>query len=419
MSEIKVIRRGDKVVLIRPDLPAWAVTNEVGYALLPLLESGISMEEIAEEAVAALPGHKKSEIRRFVEQIKASGILLPEKENAPRAPYRLNIVHLSLTDKCNLRCVYCYVAERKESRHPLLTADDYRRVIDDLLTISPSINFTLTGGEPLLSPHWKEIAEHIRGRGQEMDILTNGTLITERNIEDIHRLFSYVRMSVDGPTREIHSLTRGDNLGQVMRAVGLLENSNTPYSLSMTVTKKNISHIEEMVRLWGNKLRFAPYFPIHGKVDELAITGDEYFKALKSAAGVNPLGYCESSLDSALVSPCRKCAIGDSEISLSPYGDVYPCQLLHVPEFLAGNVHDKSIVEIYNNSETLKRCRALDSDNMEGCKDCTIRRICGGACRARAYYECGRIDSSSPFCKYEQEAYLDGIISIYQHNLIS
>ena len=419
MSEIKVIRRGDKVVLIRPDLPAWAVTNEVGYALLPLLESGMSIEEIAEEAVAALPGHKKSEICRFVEQIRASGILLPEREKTRRIPYRLNIVHLSLTDQCNLRCIYCYAAERKESRHPLMTADDYRRFIDDLLTISPDVNFTLTGGEPLLSPFWEEIAEYIRGRGQEVDILTNGTLITEHNIDDIHRLFSCVRMSIDGPTREIHSLTRGDNLVQVMRAVGLLESSNTPYSLSMTVTKKNISYIEEMARLWGNKLHFAPYFPIHGKVDELAITGDEYFKALKSAAGVNPLGYCESSLDSASVSPCRKCAMGDGEISLSPYGDIYPCQLLHVPEFLAGNVHDKSIVEIYNNSEVLKRCRALDSDIMEGCRDCAIRRICGGSCRARAYYECGKVDASSPFCHYEQEAYLDGIISIYQHNIIN
>ena len=228
MSEIKVIRRGDKVVLIRPDLPAWAVTNELGYTLLPLLESGMSMEEIAEEAVAALPGHKKSEICRFVKQIRASGILLPEREKTRRSPYRLNIVHLSLTDYCNLRCIYCYASERKESRHPLMTADDYRRFIDDSLTISHDVNFTLTGGEPLLSPYWKEIAEYIRGHGQEVDILTNGTLVTERNINDIHRLFSCVRMSVDGPTREIHSLTRGDNLGQVMRAVGLLERSNTP-----------------------------------------------------------------------------------------------------------------------------------------------------------------------------------------------
>ena len=36
--------------------------------------------------------------------------------------------------------------------------------------------------------------------------------------------------------------------------------------------------------------------------------------------------------------------------------------------------------------------------------------------KEKIFYECGRIDSSSDFCRYEQEAFYDGIIDIYSRN---
>ena len=50
-----------------------------------------------------------------------------------------------------------------------------------------------------------------------------------------------------------------------------------------------------------------------------------------------------------------KCALADREISISESGDVYPCQLLHAPEFLAGNIHTNNFVEIYFNSPVLRK----------------------------------------------------------------
>lgn len=174
-----------------------------------------------------------------------------------------------------------------------------------------------------------------------------------------------------------------------------------------------------MAKLFGSRLNFAPYFPVSGDASTLAITGIEYYKALKAAAGVKPLSYCESTLDSSLQHQCHKCAIGDGEFSISATGDVYPCQLLHTDAFYAGNVNEESITEIYYNSTSLKKCAQLDVDTIEGCKDCPIKYICGGSCRARSFYEGGKIDSSSDFCKYEQEAFYDGIIEIYSKNAIS
>jgi len=162
-----------------------------------------------------------------------------------------------------------------------------------------------------------------------------------------------VTLSIDGPNAGIHSLTRGDNFDRVMNAIRLLNEHQVNYTLSMTVTKQNISYLSQMAEMFGNHLNFAPYFPIQGNSSDLSISGLEYFRALKDAHGVRPLGYCESSLSNALDSPCHKCAIGDGEFSISATGDVYPCQLLHTEDFYAGNVHNQSIVDIYNNSLSL------------------------------------------------------------------
>jgi len=203
-----------------------------------------------------------------------------------------------------------------------------------------------------------------------------------------------------------------------MNAIRLLEEHHVEYTLSMTVTKRNITCLEEMSEKFGGRLNFAPYFPVLNETSDLAITGLEYYQALKAAAGVKPLSYCESSLEGALHHQCHKCAIGDGEFSISATGDVYPCQLLHTDEFLCGNVHDQSIRDIYHHSPVIARCSHLDVDTIAGCRDCPIKYICGGSCRARAYYEGGDIDSTSEFCRYEQEAFYDGIISIYSQNQI-
>ena len=109
-----------------------------------------------------------------------------------------------------------------------------------------------------------------------------------------------------------------------------------------------------------------------------------------------------------------KCAIGDAEISISDTGDVYPCHLLHLPQFLAGNIKEQQLESIYQNSEVLKMCRKLTVLNLKGCRKCDIKFICGGTCRARAFYENNRIDASGDFCGYEKLAYINGIFDVHE-----
>ena len=91
--------------------------------------------------------------------------------------------------------------------------------------------------------------------------------------------------------------------------------------------------------------------------------------------------------------------------------------MLHIDELHAGNLHEHSNKENNRDSPALRRCAALDVDHIGKCRDCAIRYICGGACRARGYYETGNVADTGDFCEYELNAFLDGIVKIYSRNL--
>ena len=415
---VQEVQRGDKYIFINPNIPRWIVTNELGKLILSLFNGENSYDEIISIATAGIGESSREIICSFCNSIISSGLLeiIEPQKKKHRMP--LSSVHLSLSDHCNLNCSYCYARERVEKKHPVLSFQEYKSIIDDILSINPDVVFTLTGGEPLLNDDCLKIAEYIKSKNARSFLLSNGLLINETNISRIADLFDLVTLSIDGPNDSIHSLTRGHNYRGVIRATKLLAKHDVDYTLSMTVTKDNIGYIEKMARMFGNRLNFAPYFPVSTESSSLAITGTEYYNALKSAAGVRPLAYCESTLDKALSTQCHKCAIGDGEFSISATGDVYPCQLIHTEEFYAGNVHEQNIKDIYYNSASINRCAHLDVDSITGCKDCPIKYICGGSCRARAYYGCGDINSTTDFCLYEKEAFYDGIISIYSKNAL-
>lgn len=418
---VQKVERGSRIIYINPNIPRWVVTDACGDLVLSLFDGTSTIDEIIETAVSGLGEDQRARVTGFCDLVMNSGLMdhVPPGNTPKTHRYCLSSVHLSLSDSCNLNCAYCYARERVEKKHPKLTYEDYTKIIDDVLEISRGVTFTLTGGEPLLNPDCLRIAEYIKSKGAACYLLSNGLLIDENNIGKIAGLFDLVTLSIDGPNPEIHARTRGYNYDRVIRAADLLQSHGVDYTLSMTVTRDNIGYVEEMALKFGSRLNFAPYFPVSGDPSTLAITGEEYYEALKTSAGVRPLSYCESTLDASLHSQCHKCAIGDGEFSISATGDVYPCQLLHTDEFYAGNVHEESITDIYCRSESIARCASLDVDRMEGCKDCPIKYICGGGCRARSFYEGGRIDASSPFCTYELNAFLDGILEIYSGNAVS
>ena len=279
------------------------------------------------------------------------------------------------------------------------------------------MEIVLTGGEPLLKNFALDIAEYAKARGNKAHILTNGILINEKNCKRIAKTFDLIKISLDGNTSEINDSHRGaGSYVKILKAIELLIQENAPLKISMTVTKKNIHDVGAMTKRFGRLLTFAPLFKAGRarKDTTLAITGEEYYHALSSVSGVNPLSCLSDCFNRAKNQPIMKCAIGDSEISISDIGDVYPCHLLHLPQFLAGNIIGEPCLYFQRVSTKISIPPKLTVTELNNCKKCDIRFICGGTCRARAFYEKHKIDVSDDFCKYEKLSFINGFFDLHE-----
>lgn len=406
------------MLFLSPTAPDWIVVSQNGAAILQLCNGKRTVEDISDALSTFGRKGSKEEIIRFFEDIIANTTFLsPTKIEPPKfQPYKLRIVQISLVNECNLKCIYCYATDRPESINRL-SKEDHFKLIDDINGISEKVEIVLTGGEPLLSPYMFELAEHAKKLNNKVHLLSNGILITEKNANKIADIFDLVKISIDGSTPAIHEFHRGKGtFAKSLKAVNLLIQYDAPLQIAMTVTKKNVHDIGAMTKKFGSLLTFAPLF-VAGRAKankNLSIAGKEYYEALSSVDGVKPLSYLCSSLASSKHKPIMKCAFGDAEISISDTGDVYPCQLLHLPQFYAGNIKEQSLPSIYETSESLKSCRELTVLEVAGCKTCDIRFICGGGCRARTFYEKNRLDISGDFCEYEKLAFINGLFELYE-----
>lgn len=416
--DIFLKRKGDKILFLNPSVPAWIITNSNGAKALKLCNGKKTVSEISKGISKYISRDTTDEIQNFFKEIITESKLFSthSQEPAISKPYNLHTVHLDLTNKCNLRCIYCYADERakEESR---LDFNAYLNIIDSINNLSKNVDIVLTGGEPLLVNYALDVAEYAKKKGNQLHLLSNGLLINNDNVKQISELFDLVKISLDGGTSEIHDFHRGEgSFYNTLTAIELLIQNKAKLQVSMTVTKRNINNIESMVNKFGSLLSFAPLFKAGRAKNNkrLSITGREYYNALNSIDNVNPMSYLCSSLDRAKKQRIMKCAIGDAEISISDTGDVYPCHLLHLPQFLAGNVKEKSLEAIYQTSDNLKSCRQLNVLNVKGCKQCDIRFICGGSCWARAFYEKKKINVSDDFCEYEKQAFINGLFDLHE-----
>jgi radical SAM protein with 4Fe4S-binding SPASM domain len=87
---------------------------------------------------------------------------------------------------------------------------------------------------------------------------------------------------------------------------------------------------------------------------------------------------------------------GNGFVFISHLGEVFPSGFMPVK---AGNVKEKSLVDIYRDSPLFQTLR--DTDQLEGrCGLCEFSGVCGGS-RSRAYAVTGNPMAEEPFCTYE------------------
>ncbi len=416
-DEVVYAESGGKHLFLQPESPDWMVVNQNGAILLSRCD-GATMEEVLGEAV----GSGWEQASALFAEALARGVLVKVsartklttlkivRRKRREIPQKLNMVHLKLTNQCNLGCSYCYARSGKQSG--ALSWGNLEMIARDVAAVSDSVAYVLSGGEPLLHPSVLDFAEKVKAAGNKVHLLTNGSLIDGANAARIAAAADVVKVSVDGSNDAVHSATRGKgNFARVTRAIELLLGSGANVVVAMTVTRANRGDIAAMVARYGSRLSLQPLFKAGrgSSANDLALTGVEYYRALAAVEGVAPMGDVSAKLNSLRGRGVRRCAMAEREISIAETGDVYPCQLLHEPRFRAGNVRERSLAEIYSKSPVFAKMRQISVDSLGKCSACPVRYLCGGACRARDLFEVGSEELVGEFCAYEREALLSGI----------
>jgi sulfatase maturation enzyme AslB (radical SAM superfamily) len=154
-----------------------------------------------------------------------------------------------ITGACNLRCKHCLSDAGKKAPDELNT-QEVKDLIDVLEKMKVFyVNFS--GGEPLVRPDIFEILEYASQKKMGIDLLTNGSLITQEVIDRFENTnIFHVQVSLDGIGGN-HDDFRGIDgaFERSIEAIRLLRKANYGVSISSAVTKQNIDEIPKIIDL--------------------------------------------------------------------------------------------------------------------------------------------------------------------------
>jgi len=423
----------DYHIILHRDRPLWLRVNNSALEIAKQLGTGKPRDDTAnqlaeEYGISRDTAYK--DVLYVLNLLKQHDFLSSENIFRQRIPI-FKSLYLHLTSRCNLSCLQCYVAEKRNPTLKDLPLSLVLRMIDEL-TDNRGKEIVLSGGEPMLYPEIKQVIEYACSK-VKIRFLTNGTLITKEWASFFADKDMAVQISIDGSKKEIHDAVRGSgNFEKAVRAVQYLQDAglSARLNLSTTVMKQNIHDLPEIIllaeKLGVPKVRFLPLRRtgraerLWESVSENKTGYENFFSYVKSlqknkrtvidiSCGLSGfmLYIPENVSDDDLWCPVGKMAV------VGITGDVYPCALLMNEEFRLGNVFTESLCQIIKSEKMKNLCKSLSErrNRIGKCSLCNWRNFCQGGCMGQAFEHKGTIWDCDDFCGYRQNAYAEAFDS--------
>ncbi|MBP1744375.1 MAG: moaA [Firmicutes bacterium] len=259
---------------------------------------------------------------------------------------KINYIRVSLTDRCNLRCIYCMPEEgiSKKEHHEIIRHEDILKILKASAFLGiDKVRFT--GGEPLIVKNIDRLiheASRINGI-EDIAITTNGILLNSMAGELKKAGLKRVNISLDSLKEDkFRKITRGGNIQDVLQAIEKCINLGIkPVKINSVLIKGiNDDEISDLIRLTKE-------LPVHVRFIELMPIGEgmNYYETgfissdqvLSEQKELVPLNSNEGSTASlfklpnskgtvGFISPlsckfCRNC----NRIRLTSTGTIKPC----------------------------------------------------------------------------------------------
>jgi len=361
----------------------------------------------------------REEVESVIEEIKAAGLMeAATGDEPPEDEYErpeISDLALFVTDRCNLRCTYCYVTgvenDRQLKNMDLRTAE---RAMDFFLENSgqrKNGKVLFFGGEPLLNlPLIKHVVEYARprweaaGKSLIFTLDTNGVLLTPPTIDYINGNDIVTAISLDGP-KEVNDRARvfADGRGSydnvVDRAREFIASREGDVWGRATLTSDNIRFMDNVRHLMeigfkrvvvdsdsgvGGEWTESQKQTLKEEFDQAA----RYYMEKLRAGQYFFLGNLTTIMESIGRNIKRRyhCGAAREFIAVATDGTIYPCQrLAGMPEFAMGDVFDGM------DDTWRRRITGRPVESREPCSRCWARYLCGGGCYYRSYQATGDV----------------------------
>ena len=241
-----------------------------------------------------------------------------------------------LTNRCNLKCSYCDIWNRKQEE---VTTEQAFSIIDDLASLGTQ-RLNLFGGEPLLRDDIGEIINHCKEKGISVGIGSNGVLVPKK-IEEILNADT-LHLSFDGPedVQFIHTGVR-NTYSTLIDAIQTAKEHNMPVWTLTVLTKYNVDLVDYILDT-AKEYNFISFFhPVINRPlcrDNTSLFPPEaayknaikkLIKAKKNGAPVgNSLGALEYLYNWPRFPKPVSCWAGKLRGIIDTNGDVYRCGTL-------------------------------------------------------------------------------------------
>ena len=200
----------------------------------------------------------------------------------------IDYLRVSVTDKCNLRCIYC-MDEKDNSflkNDEKLTDDEIYRIVKESSKLGIK-KVRITGGEPLVRPDLVKLVSKINSIPgiEEIYLTTNGILLADMIDELAVNGLKGVNISLDSLNEErFNKLTRLGKLNKVLEAIDKAIALGIKVKLNTVIVNDiNKDEIIDFVNLTKEKeidVRFIELMPIGIAINYKGATNEDVLKVI-------------------------------------------------------------------------------------------------------------------------------------------
>lgn len=203
---------------------------------------------------------------------------------------KIDYLRLSITDKCNLRCIYCMPAEglKLKPRAEILSYEEIELFANCAVEKGIS-KIRLTGGEPLIRRDILDLIKTLTSIPglKDISLTTNGVLLAEHSEALVEAGLKRVNISIDSLNPDIfRQITRNGKLDRVIKGVEkAIESSLAPVKINVVVLRGINEDVSDFIRLTFEHpvhVRFIEYMPFSKEIGmEKSVSSAELKEKIK------------------------------------------------------------------------------------------------------------------------------------------